>query len=270
MRFMHCPQHVGENLEHNAHAVNALHPDSVGFTELDSGAHSGVQTLRRILTQYRVCAAAPAAGHEQEVPIALRTRGFVSRVFTSYQSTESHRVSPDLPGPGIGNDRHYTVVRLIRRGLPGTSYWRGAHLATHTNAALQGPRGNVLDNERTRVTEKAMREIEAKLHALIAEGRQVVVTGDFNYRTFHTPDFRYWEYSPQMMFKRLHMKYHEEGLDYLAWTPGLKLHEPVRVIPASSQLNASDHPWLIADLRYSRRAARHAADPDPDPGPSEG
>jgi hypothetical protein len=249
MHFMHCPQRELTAVEHNARSVNALNPDSVGFTELDNGPHSAISTLRRILYNYRVCAAPPGATHSQEVPIALRTRGSLTARLTRYQSTQSEQISPDVPGPGVGNDRHYTVVRFRR------PRFAAAHLATHTNAAIQGPRGHVLDNERTKVTARAMREIESTIHALILEGREVVVTGDFNYRTHKTPGFVYWEFSPQAMFKRLHMKYHEEGLDYLAYTPGLRLHSPVRVIPVSSSLNQSDHPWLIADLRYRRTRA---------------
>jgi hypothetical protein len=249
MRFMHCPQHELTQVEHNAHSVNALKPDSVGFSELDAGRMSGVPVLRRILSQYHVCSAAPAAGHEQEVPVALRIRGILPRIQNHVTDCFSRRISPDL-GPGIENDRHYTVLKFTRRFSRRGRAWTGAHLVTHTNAAIQSKTtGAPLRNARTAVTQHAMQEIEAAIWSLIMEGREVVVTGDFNYRTYHTKNFRYWRYSPQRMFQRLNMNFHEEGLDYVAWTAGLHLTRPVRVIPTTSPLNGSDHPWLVAELR---------------------
>lgn len=251
LRVMHCPQHMLTAVEHNAHSVNAIKPDTVGFTELDAGPSSGITTLRRVLSGYRVCTSPPGAGHSQEIPIALRNGSILGLVLNRYSSTEVHKISPDVPGPGTGNDRYVTIVRFSR------PFYRAAHVATHTNAAIQNRNtGALLNSERTRVTAKAMSLIEEQVHKLINEKRQVVITGDFNYRTHTTPGFTLWEHSPQLTFRRLNMHFHEEGLDYVAWTPGLRLRRPVRVIPASTLINASDHPWLVAELTRLPRSPR--------------
>lgn len=246
MRVMHAPQHVLSSVEHSAHSINAIQPDSVGFTELDVGLRSGVSTLRRILRNYRICVAPPASQHEQEIPIALRTGGVVGRSLNRFESTTTDRISPDLNSPhGLGNDRYVNVTTFRR------PRYRVAHLATHTNAVIQDPRtGLLLHNARARVTETAMFFIETEVRRLQHAGHQIVVTGDLNYRSNLGPP---WDYSPRALFRRLGLHHHEEGLDYLAWSPDLQLRRPVRVIQPNSRLNHSDHPWLVADLSYKGR-----------------
>lgn len=236
MKIMHCPQRMGANLALNLETVREIAPLSVGFTELDLGQSDFTDELAAALTTYQVLA--PDRGqHSREVPIALRRSPK-----TQLDGVELVQLSADLPGPGIGNDRWMNVVRFQHRGDP---YF---HIATHWNAALQNRMtGRVLEGPRVRATETASRLLLTAVSQLREEGREGWVTGDFNYRVHHTPGFQLWEHSPQTVFTKINMAWFADGLDYLAWTPGLRLRKnhPIQVLKRDTENNRSDHPWLV-------------------------
>lgn len=246
MRVMHAPQHVGQNIAHNARAVRALAPRSVGFTELDGGGrHASVSIVRKGLGPlYRLGVARHDASHSQEVPVAVRrTRRFRVTLVDAFQ------LSDDLPGKGIGNDRWMTIVEYERRGLLKTRKY--VHIATHWNAALQNREtGELLRSDRVRtMAESAGPLLEVAIRRYLAAGFTVFVTGDFNYRRPRL-GVKLWYWSPQEIFTRCGLAHREDGLDYIAWSRDMRLAKYTVIRPGA--VNKSDHPWLIADLRRKR------------------
>lgn len=241
MKVMHCPQHVGEHLAENLRTVAREHPLTVGFTEVDLGPRDFIGVIEQGLPGYRVCA--PDRGqHSREVPIALR-----EDPHTEFERVQLISLSEDLPGPGTGNDRWMNIVRFRHRGHP---YF---DIATHWNAAIQDmSTGKMHHNNRVAATVDASRLLSLHLQVLQhGEGREGWVHGDFNYRSMNLAagwalnDSELWRYAPQRVFDSAGLGWYENGLDYLAWTRGLRRTGDVRVIPRLSAANMSDHPWLV-------------------------
>ena len=244
MKVMHAPQHIGEHLETNLRGVGRLRPLVAGFTELDPGKRSVMPTVRRCLRAYSVCTD-QVGPHSEEVAVAVRRSPF-----TKIQSVEVIQLARKVGEKGIGNDRYMTVVRYKR--------WshQYAHVATHWMAALQDrATGNVsvAGNRRAAAMVGAAEKLEGKIRELIDEGREVFVTGDFNYRIHSGAQFHLWDYSPEAIFNRLGMPFRGVGLDWMAWTPGMRLID-FKVLPKGKAPNLSDHPWLIG--RFKRRKPR--------------
>jgi hypothetical protein len=231
IRVMHAPSHVGEFVEQECQSIKKLSPDIVGRTEMDPGQHSNVPVMRRVMDNYKILAM-DKGEHSQEVPIGVKNEPHM-RV----DSAQTYRLSRSLPGGGIGEDRWMNLVLFTYHGAP------MFHAATHWNAALQDRvTGAIHTGPRVRAMEGAFHTMYNVLEKVKRE-REGFITGDFNYRKPRLASL--WEFSPQALFTALHMKWFEDGLDYLAWSKGLKETSPVRVISAGTMLNRSDHPWLI-------------------------
>jgi len=243
---------MGDNLEHNLRSIAGLRPTWAGLTEQDAGRvttflriKATVGALYRILSHDR-------GGHSQECPILFkRTRRIFWRITRNY----AIQISDDLGEAGIANDRWMNLVEAERRGI-----WRRRSrpklllIWTHWNAAIQDRRtGDPLTHlpRWQAMNDKAGPFLEAAIRSGQAEGRDVIVGGDFNYRVGAKSGN--WYYAPENIFKRCRMKFHHEGLDYLAWSRGLR-HDGVHVVmpnPSNPQaLNRSDHPWLYADFEW--------------------
>jgi hypothetical protein len=248
MKIMHCPQHMGEGLAAGLRTVAKEHPLAVGFTELDLGPRDFIGELRKGLPGYRICA--PDRGqHSREVPIALR-----EGPRTQLERNTLVQLSEDLPGNGTGNDRWMQIVRFQHAGHP---YF---DVAVHWNAAIQNMRtGAMLHNDRVPATVDAARALLHHVWILQAEGRQGWVHGDFNYRSmnpaegWNLSDDELWQWSPQACFKKLGLRSFETGLDYLAWTEGLRLTADPRIIERGTSENPSDHPWIVGT--FERKGA---------------
>lgn len=231
IRIMHAPSHVGEFVQQECESIKKLSPDVVGRTEMDPGQHSNVPVMRHVMDNYHVLAM-DKGEHSQEVPIAIKQQPHVK-----VESAQTYRLSHSLPGGGIGEDRWMNLVLYTYYDAP------MFHAATHWNAAIQDRvTGAVHHDARARAMEGAFHTMLKVLEPITRE-REGSVTGDFNYRKPRVAQL--WEFSPQALFTALHMKWYEDGLDYLSWTRGLKQTSPVRVIPQGTMLNRSDHPWLI-------------------------
>lgn len=246
MKAMQAAQHIHEHAEQNMRTILALGPRSVGLTEMSAGPNdtASLDIAREILgpAGYTICTADDGGDHCHEVPVAFRA----GRLYVIDQTTVTE-LSPNLPGDGLGNDRHLTIVRFHNR-LTGR---KGAHAHTHWNAGLQGPHGNMLDNDRVKAAEVGSERMEHALQELLfGEGRDVQVTGDFNWR-LHDNDkgFHVWTHSPKAMFDRLGLTYVTSGLDWMAWSKGIKRVGTTQVIPPGHEGNGSDHPWIVARLR---------------------
>ena len=247
MLIMHAPQHIGEHLDANLSAVAGMRPLVAGFTELDPGRRSVMPTARRILSRYDVLTddEGTAGPHSQEVAVAVRRGRFVK-----VESSHVIKLAGKVGELGIGNDRYMTVVRFKRFGK------RYGYIQTHWMAALQDRATgnvNVRGNRRAAAMVSAAEKLEAQIRVLIAEGRQVIVAGDFNYRLHKGSEFKLWDHSPAAIFERLNMPYRAVGLDWMAWTRGLRLMG-FTSLPAGKAPNLSDHPWLVG--RFKRRKAR--------------
>lgn len=235
MKFMHAPQHVGEFVAHNLDSVRRLNPRSVGFTEMDPGAHSEIPQMRHVLKDYQVCTVANGdlGPHSQEVPIAVRTGPFCKVL--GHKVT---RISDKAGSTGLGNERYLATARIQRFGL------KVAHLQTHLPAGIQDEKtGKMHANVRVPAAEHAVKAIMLELSALISEGYEVVLSGDWNWRDRGEP----WEFSPLAVAAIHGMSHYDDGLDWMLWTPGLT--GSVKSIPREKGLNKSDHPWLVGRLR---------------------
>lgn len=241
IRVMHAPSHVGEFVDQECQSIKQLSPDTVGRTEMDPGQHSNVPIMRRIMDNYHVIAE-DKGEHSQEIPIGIKNQGHVK-----VESGNTIRLSHSLPGGGIGEDRWMNLVLYKWYGSP------MFHCSTHWNAAIQDRvTGAIHHDARARAMEGAFNIMLKHLSPIVRE-REGFITGDFNYRSPRLA--KLWEFSPQALFTALHMKWYEDGLDYLAWTNGVKQTSPVRVIPSGSMLNKSDHPWLIGHFVGKERHA---------------
>lgn len=243
MRVMHCPTHTGENVQFNLNSVNTLRPTVVGFTEMYRP--ESVRLAQISLTGYQVCSQ-DRGGHSQENLVAVKVKSPLRPFGASVQTHRTVRLSTNIPGPGTGNDRWMNVVRFTHRG---TNY---AHIATHWNASIQNRNTglvNIHTNDRAFAMVHAFHVMDRTIAALKVEQREIFVTGDFNYRKYDTPEFRLWEYSPQKLFQKNGLEFFEQGLDYLAWSTGVRLRSDIRVIPTTDPLNGSDHPWLVGEFK---------------------
>lgn len=239
MRAMYCPQHVGVQVENNARRAAKSRARSIGFTEIDKGPVDDVSKLRRAMPGYTLYA--PDKGqHSREVPIALRKNPLIKA------SASSIQVSKDL-GPGISNDRWMTILTWQFRA----SKRKTAHINTHWNAAIQDrPTGRLKASARSKAMNNAGRRLEAVIRLLLMQGYDVIVTGDFNYRSDKDAS-RAWYYSPENIFKRTGLKWHNDGLDWIAWSKGLK-KKNIKTIQPGHDGNRSDHPWFIGDFSRNR------------------
>jgi hypothetical protein len=122
------------------------------------------------------------------------------------------------------------------------------HFNTHTNAALQDHDTGRAMVELARVQEaqKHMMKLEAMIKARQADGYQVLVTGDFNYRAFNDPGFKLWKWSPQLVFRRCSMNFSNEGLDYIGYSQGWARDKFTEI---GTDKTGSDHPWLVLTLK---------------------
>lgn len=239
LRFAHCPQHIGQQTTANGVGIRSLNPFSAGLTEMDHGPTTSIPKMKKALgVRYRVHSV-DKGQHSQENCLVTRRRPL-----WVVASTQVVQVSKDL-GPGIANDR-WMIVQKRRRN--GGNRRKVAHIATHWNAAIQDRNSGIrFDHRRAIAMDAAGRILESTIRSLKDEGYQVVVTGDFNYRVKGGSDN--WKYAPENIFHRQNMRVVRDGLDYLAYTKGLKA-ENTRVIKAGHGPNHSDHPWIVADLRW--------------------
>jgi hypothetical protein len=107
----------------------------------------------------------------------------------------------------------------------------------------------MLDNERMKVTAKAMQTIEDKAKEFLKNPAVTAlwIMGDFNILPA-PPDIE-WEHSPQAMFRRLGMKSEHTRVIYLAWSKGVHRRGDLEVIGARTMRNASDHAFLVRGFR---------------------
>lgn len=252
MKIGHFPQHIGVQTEHNLKAEKSLGLRSVGHTEMDPGNHSLIPLMRKVMHPVTVCTddGGNLGQHSQETVIAAREDS-VHRVEDHYVK----HLSPNMGG-GPHQDRYMTVVKWRKywRGKPTRRKW--AHIAVHLSFGSQDPRTG-----RTRSTTiadayvKAVKRIEAEIDSLVADGYEVVVSGDWNWRQH--PGVT-WAYSPPAVAARHHMAIYSDGLDHVMWTRGLVRVTPVKVYAKGTAFNRSDHPWIVVTLIFHpfRRAKK--------------
>lgn len=245
MRVLVAPQKVGTGMRAAFRSIARIRPRIVGLTELDLGLKSYIGTLSAELGKRYKVLSKDLDQHSQEIPACVRVG-----LFTKVLSFRLVPLSPNVGTLGVGNDRWLAVVKFRR--FSKTYVW----LHTHTDARIQNLKtGDMLDNERVRVTAKAFQTIESLLSAALADpdvGGRVLLTGDLN--MLPVPRAREWEHSPQAIFRRCGMTYRNTRVIYLAWGPGLSLDGQVETIPAHTARNPSDHGWLLGRFRPIRSA----------------
>lgn len=246
MRVMTAPQKIGVGLEANLRSIRRFGPRVVGFTELDPGSRSILPTVRKVLGRSWQVIARDVGSHSEEVAVAVRTGPF-----TKVLGVRVEEISPNLPGPGVGNDRYLTTVRLRHYGRVYVV------LNVHTNAVVQNLHtGTMRENERKRVTAVAMKTVEERAGAAIAdpEVSGVFVLGDFN--ILPVEESREWTHSPQATFRRLGMTWANTRVVYLAYSKGVEPSVGVVTIPAHSARNRADHGWLLGTFRPRTKTHR--------------
>jgi hypothetical protein len=240
MKIMVAPQKLGQGLDVNLDTVLDRRPLVVGLTEMDLGSHSLVPQMREKLgSSYHVVSDATVGVHSQEIPLAIR-----NGPSTSVKSSKVIQISPDVGTKGTGNDRYLATVRFRHHGR------LYVVMHTHTNAVIQSHKTlKMLDNERMKVTAKAMQTIEDKAKEFLKDPAVTAlwIMGDFNILPA-PPDIE-WEHSPQAMFRRLGMKSENTRVIYLAWSKGVHRRGDLEVIGARTMRNASDHAFLVRGFR---------------------
>jgi hypothetical protein len=240
MEIMSASTHIELGVEHNARAVAQIAPLSVGFTEMDPGPKTLIPELRKYMSGYRVLTDAKRTlgPHSQEVPIAVKRRDGLSVLGHSVVLLHSK-----VGDQGIGNDRYMTIARFLLHGK------RYAHIQTHWMAGLQDNHGNVHPNSNARAHAMitAYHKMDTKLTQLGEQGYTIFVTGDFNYRVHSDREYHEWTYAPQALFRSHRLQWHEEGLDYLAWSHQVRKTN-TRVVRPDAAANAGDHPWIIGSF----------------------
>lgn len=212
--------------------IKSLHLDAIGMQE----AYRRFSLIKNALsTTYNVYAKPEAGMGGKETLVAVSKRYKVIDHYT-------YKVS-DFSQKRIGPKRYVTVV--VYEGRRKKNVW--AIINVHMNAAIVNrDTGRHFRTTLPRIREyvDAMGMIEKEIKKQKAAGRHVVVTGDFNYPK--TRFSRLWKWSPHQTFKRCGLVYHQEHLDYIAWSRGLR---KVSLRKISPERTGSDHPWLIIDLR---------------------
>jgi hypothetical protein len=115
-----------------------------------------------------------------------------------------------------------------------------AFIGLHPHAAVKG----AWLTRRAAEFRKSMRALEEKVTELLeeyGEDLDVVVVGDLNYPD--RKDTRYW--TPRRVFGRLGLQYVAVGIDWMAWSKGLRLVDQT-VINAAD--NGQDHPWIEGEF----------------------
>lgn len=235
-------------------AITAINPVWAGLTEMDMGNRDSIAELQRNMPKHQVLTADPTPNHSREVPIAFR-RSRLYRV----ESVVVLPLSPDIPGKGVGNDRHVTVVRYARlSAIRRRVKWRAAAVCTHTNAAIQLKDGSLAPNARARAMDKvAMPRLEKLIKLLQAEHRAVQLVGDVNWRA-NLPKSDEWVNSPDNVFTRCGLRVFAKGLDRTAhsrrslnatgrFTILWKDVGTIIVEPGRGG-NRGDHPWAITTV----------------------
>lgn len=249
MRIMHAAAHTGRNYVKSCHSINKLSPLSVGRTEMSAGGNEGIKIMHKEMPDYRITAV-DKGGHSLENPIGLRAKGDDK---TDLVSGNVYKLSDKIPDhlgeyPGIGNDRWMTVEIFHHYGA---EYF---HAATHWNAGIQSRvNGAILPNARAHAMIGAFHTMLNVLEPLTKRCAGGFITGDFNYRRPHIAEL--WDYSPQKLFQQLGMKWHEEGIDYIAWTHSIRQSAPIRVIKPGG-INPDDHPWLIGHFVQKKQSKK--------------
>lgn len=238
MKIMVAPQKVGTALPHNMMSIKRMGLRAVGLTEMDLGARTGIPVVRRILGKNWFISSNDRGQHSQEIPTAVRTG-----MFCHVLHHKTVALSPNVGTAGVGNDRWLNITYFKR--------FRKTYVIfmVHTDAVVQSHQTyHMLDNHRTRVTERAMKIIEEEAYHVLHEPdvTGLFILGDFNIIPIGEGKSVSW--GPHMMFERLHMRYDNSRVVYLAWA-GVKLNGVVNEIPAHSDSNWSDHGWLVGDFR---------------------
>jgi hypothetical protein len=245
VKIGHLPQHIGEYVEHNMRSERSLNLRSAGHTEMDPGKGTLIPKMRDLLHPAHVYTA-DIGPHSQEVPIACREN--------RRNHVEDHhvrRLSPDMGG-GIHQDRYMTTVEW-RKGLLRRRRW--AHIALHLSYGTQDPKtGEPRTGRIVNAYVDAVKRVEAEIARLRADGCEVVVGGDWNYRL--RPGATPWKYSPQAVAERHNMRIVSNGLDHVMWTKGFRRVRPVKVYPAHTAFNKSDHPWIVVSLVFRLRGSK--------------
>lgn len=167
------------------------------------------------------------------------------RKSADFLGASTYRISEAVIGDKLAPARWLTVVRFNVRGT------KVAFFNVHLNAAIQSKDGApMLRLKRVRLYREAMKEIEEEIKSQVADGFEVIIVGDFNYRKYNIAGFKFWKWSPYALFDRNKLTYIARGLDYVAWSKGLANHG-TEEIPTSK--HGSDHSWLVADIRPKKK-----------------
>lgn len=111
-----------------------------------------------------------------------------------------------------------------------------AIIGFHPHAAVR----HAWDSDRAEAYRQGMASLERlveRLRNVHGEDLDIVIVGDFNYP--NVEDGR--QYAPRALFESLGMNFIARGIDWIAWSKGLK-REKIRVIAKAK--NGQDHPWV--------------------------
>ena len=209
--------------------------DSIGICE----GYSFIEELKEI-EGYRLIHAKPSGRGPQDVPI------LISEEMKILDQGSIRACNPSTPLK-IAPARWITWVEFKKDDT------KWVHFNTHCHAALQDrDNGRIMDElDRVKEAQKHMVKLEEMIEARRKNGFKVLVTGDFNYRTYNDRKFKLWKHSPQLTFRRCQMNFANAGVDYIGYSGGF---ERTMFTSVGTDKTGSDHPWLVLTLR--RRKAQ--------------
>lgn len=224
----------------DCHLIESLGFDVVGMQE----AHRRLELIKHELNDayhiFHHVKANPTRGSREVAVLIHKHRDYRIHGHGSY------KVAPAAIPIKIAPERYLVWVRFTdAQGR------KRCIINTHTQAAVQSHRtGALLPRNIKRIAGyvSGMRAVSKEARRARRDGYPPIITGDLNYRRYPriaTFTLAYW--SPQRVFRRLHMAWREHILDYIAWTPGNGMRYKNEGTISQARTGA-DHDWLWVDL----------------------
>lgn len=229
---MIAPMKVGKETDQGLRFIKRQKADVAGTTEMDPGGHSLMPMMRMIFGLLYHIFTKDVGPHSEEIPLAKR------RTFGRKTKFFLHQISPNLEGPGTGNDRYLAELWVRRRGRTLVFF------LVHTNAVVQNhdphsPNyGDFFDNERWEVSKDAWDFIANRISLAQAEADGIVFMGDVN--VLPVGEGLTDAHSPYVILGKLGFRVDNERVTILAsWR--LRRAGALEVIPVGHPGWPSDH-----------------------------
>ena len=100
-----------------------------------------------------------------------------------------------------------------------------------------------MNSQLTTANAQSMKVIRNRVQTRLAQGFDVTLQGDFNYKIMRGIE---WRYGVDRFLGR-DLKFFDKGLDWILWSDRFELADS-QVFPRLTETNPSDHPYVIVNL----------------------